>query len=682
MFDRIKNFFSGTADAMQVFVSTAWTGLVNRSQYQLLREYKNIVYACINAIAEDVGKYEPIFSSTKPKNGKNVTPIKHPLEQLLENPGNGLSKYELFLATEVYLQLTGEAYWYLPRGEQTKQVKEIVMLRPDRVSHYYNQVYGDLIGYHYLTDAGTRVPFELDEIQFFKRFNPLNPNRGLGTVQAGLLYIDTETATSTFQNSFMRNQATPSGVLSVGSNLSKEAFKKLKIEWKEQQAGLHNAGKTLFIRGAEAKFEKMGLSIGDVEMPMLKKITKEDVREMFRVPAQLLGTTESIGAGGLGRANMEAIEYMFAKRTVEPKLTGYDDVMQMMAIRFWPDQSQNFMTKKTTVYVTHVSQIPEDREFELRKLDKGVDRWIKRNEARQDQGYEGDAPGGDDLYQNAAEVKLGEKVEEKAATVKIAKKFVLKKEETEEEKEAKFYNYLKRLEADTESEYESTLKKSLIKQEKRVIDMFINTYKGLKKDLKSDLLTVMTFNEEDLTLDLFALLIVSLQNAAKRGISFVGKPDIEFILDQTTRNAVFGSTERLMISFTEETALLLEKQLAAGLAANESVAELTKRIESVYAEAKGYKAERIARTESHKAVNQGVAEGFRQSGIKEMSWVSFPPSCKFCDKLNGSIVKIGAPFLVKGDKVVADDGSEYINDYSSVDYADLHPNCDCRLKPI
>lgn len=675
MFERIKSIVwrdqaSDKEDGS--WVSSFFGHSSARSQYMLLKEYKNIVYSCINAIAEDVGKYEPVFSKTDPK--VEVTRTPHDFEKILEQPSPTLSKYDLFFSSQVYLELMGEAYWYVELGEKSRKPKSITFMRPDRVRHAYNEATGDITGYVYMNDAGREMPLDLDEVIFIKKFNPESPRRGLGTVQAALLYIDTDTATSTFQNNFMRNQATPSGVLQVTGQITPEAFKKLKTIWSEQQAGLNNAGKTLFIRSSEAKFTKMGLSIADLEMGTLKKITKEDVREMFKVPAQILGSTESSGAGGLGRANLEAVEYIFAKRTIEPKLKQWDDVVQMAVRRYY----------KENIFVTHVSQIPEDMAAILEEDKAGAHKWIRVNEIRKRRNLPA-VPGGDDLYYDSRMLPLGTKQE---AAKSVAKAFDLGgpkrliKVVTKADKDERYFNELRRIEAAAAKEYDAVMSKYLIKQERRVKERINSIYGGKKKDISDDLADVIAFGREDLTADLYSLLILMLADAAEKGIDFVGKPDVEFILEQAVRNSIFDATDRLTKSFNDDTVQLLQKTLGAGLANKESIEELTKRVEAVYAEAEGYRAKRIANTEAHKSKNYGVSEGYRQSGVKKMKWRAINPSCKFCAAMNGTVTTIGQPFLSKGDKVVDDEGKEYIADYTDVLYADLHPNCDCELEPI
>jgi SPP1 gp7 family putative phage head morphogenesis protein len=68
---------------------------------------------------------------------------------------------------------------------------------------------------------------------------------------------------------------------------------------------------------------------------------------------------------------------------------------------------------------------------------------------------------------------------------------------------------------------------------------------------------------------------------------------------------------------TDTTRAALREELAAGVAAGEGINLLRKRVEEVFSEAEGYRAERIARTEVVGLSNAANVEAWRQSGVVE-----------------------------------------------------------------
>jgi len=679
---KITNTFKGITKlftsefAGESFMNYLWGGVSRRSRRQLLEEYKNLVYQCISAIAEDVGRYEPIFQRKDGRNGEKKT-VAHEFQTVLENPNPNMSQFELFEATQSFIELTGEAFWYVAVGEKSRKPKELDLIRPDRVKVAIDKEDGSVAGYTVMRDDGTEVPLETDEVIHFKMFNPMNPYRGLGTVQAGLLYIETETSTSLFQHNFLKNQATPSGVLELKGNISKEAFNKVKKIWKEQQAGLANVGKTLFIRNTDAKFTKVGLSLSDIDMAALKKITDEKVRGMFRVPKALLGETDSTG---LGRNNIEAIEYVFEKRVIDPKFVRIDDTLRLAVRKYYGDK---------TVYIDHVSQIPEDKEAQLAEDKEAVGKWKTANEIRKERGLD-PIDGGDDLYYNFNQIPVGDTKDngENGSSNKSARfKLVLSSQKTGVRKdtaEDNFFSLLERIEDNTDAKYRKVFKKLVNEQRDAMLELFeAQAEKAFTQKAYDELMPDEQEEAKRFAEALIALLILTIQNSGTAALEFIGVSDLEFTVSQAIRDAVFESTERLIRQFTRETVLKIQKQLAEGLAGNETIEQLTKRIESVYKDATGYRAERIARTEAHKASNQGVAEGYRQAGVKKMQWrIRDGGACEFCVSLNGTIVEIGQSFVPKGGTIEGADGGSYLNDYDDIRYADAHPNCRCQLVPI
>ena len=675
IFQSLRKFFYG---AGQSFSTWANYNSSNYSQTQLLHEYNNLTYICTKLISEEVGKYEPLLFDIKTE--KPV--YNHPFINLLNYPNPNLSKMQLFAGTQAYLELTGNAFWILTLGEQTGKPKSIKLIRPDVVTIVIDEENGQVKGYKIRTKSGTDIPFNTNEIIHYKTFNPLDDYYGLGTLQAGLLYVETEKYTSKFQRNFLYNQATPSGVLTINGKISTENFQILKRKWQESHAGVDNAGKTLFIRQAEAKFEKLGLNLADLNMEALKKLSKEDVLELFRVPEALLGKSDQ---SGLGRANIQTIEYIFAKRTIEPKLIAFDDTLRMKIKEIY----------KEDYIVMHESQVESDKDFELNEDNLAVDRWLTRNEIRIKRGYD-PIEGGDTLYTNLSNIGIGEDVTSDSVTnglnngkkeiIKIKLKDNNKKGDVEIKKEAtsgdlRLFHALDIIENRFLKLYKRNLSKLVKEQQRKIINLLESNYKSIVET--SDLVKFnLAFTKEELELSLLPVLLDAIKRAGDLGIDLFGEPDQNFILDQAKRDAIFNSTERLMKSFNEETSLKLQKQLMAGLQESENVEQLTKRVKTVFKEINDFRAVRIANTESHSAINSGLAESFKQTGYKEMIWRTNPDACEFCKEFEGKSTKIGIPFLAKGGSIELSDGSTMIADYDDISYANLHPNCRCYIEPV
>lgn len=664
----VRKLFSNNVG--QSFTTWFNTTLFPKSHYQLLHEFKNYVYVCITAIADSVGEYEPVVKRKDAESGRDKPVKSHPFLTVLKNPNPNMTQFELYEQTIIYKKLTGEAFWYVSLGEVTRTPKAIYMMRPDRVRIAVDDN-GTITGYIYVDDNGTEVPLDADEVIYHRQFNPLNPYRGLGTVQAGLLSISADNVASRFQYNTLSSGGIPSGVLSIASKMNPELFEKFKAEFREQYTGPENANKTLIIQGTEAKYSKTGLSLGDFSLGDERKLTKEDIRQLFRVPEAILGKTDSTG---LGRANIEAIIYIFANQTIEPEQNRFDDVLTTYLHKYYP--------KDKDLFIDHVSQVPEDKEAKLSENTQAVDKWKTRNEIRVDSGLD-PVDGGDTLYFAFNQMPLETPVNQ---TKSLGKLTITKRLVVKDVTQDRFFEAIDKIENRAFNNYEKGLTNLLKSQQVKVVDV-LSAVSGRKKKLK-DIVEYngagfnLEFSPEELNLNLLEQLIAAIFASGQNAVELVGAPDVTFVVNQATRDAIFNSTQRLMQSFNEETALKLQQQLSQGIANNEDLKQLTKRIESVYKEAKGFRAERIARTESHRAVNEGVAQGYLQSGVKKMRWTTLANACEFCKAMDGKEVTIGQSFVPRGETVTGSDGGQYINDYADIAYADLHPNCNCKLVPI
>lgn len=278
-----------------------------------LDAYKGWVYACVNAIAEDIADLQLRLER---KSGANWVSVENHLALgPLHDVNPFMTSSELWLNTQSFLELSGEAFWYLPKGQLVHKPIEIWPLDPTRVTVVKSNsaIVG---GYVYKNEKRQDVPLRRDEVIHFKRFNPRNRYRGLGTVEAAALAIDTDTDTysSQWNRNFFYNSAVPGATLETDKELSQEQYTRLKAAWEDKYRGVDNAHKTA-IREGGLKFHQAALSQKDMEFLEQRRWSRDEILGIFRVPRTVLGITEDVN-----RANAEATDYVFAKRVIKPRL--------------------------------------------------------------------------------------------------------------------------------------------------------------------------------------------------------------------------------------------------------------------------------------------------------------------------------------------------------------------------
>lgn len=119
-----------------------------------------------------------------------------------------------------------------------------------------------------------------------------------------------------------------------------------------------------------------------------------------------------------------------------------------------------------------------------------------------------------------------------------------------------------------------------------------------------------------------------LQEAIKDGGTdvFALTGDSELLFDMQ-RASIARYLEKQSAAFAkavnDTTIQQLRKQLALGLEAGETISQLKLRVTDVFDAARGYRAERMARTEMGSAINEGYQEGYMQNkNVQQKEWVS------------------------------------------------------------
>lgn len=183
--------------------------------------------------------------------------------------------------------------------------------------------------------------------------------------------------------------------------------------------------------------------------------------------------------------------------------------------------------------------------------------------------------------------------------------------------------------------------------------------------------------------DLYPYLVSMALEQGGLALVFAGDSDHEFKMTDALATAMKNSTRRMADQFNSDTLDALTATLTEGVQAGESLGKLTNRVSDVYDGAKGYRAERIARTETQSASGDATIAAYKQTGyVVSKKWFANPGACEFCEALDGQTVGLDEAFVDKGDTITGTDGGTYEVSYDDVEAADAHPNCTCTIIPV
>lgn len=669
--DRLANirqkFFAPT-DGGGSFM-TRWTNPANDSN--LLHKYQGYVYACVSAIAEDVAMIE-LEAYRKNDNDELIEIKSHPLLRALDKPNPLMSKYQLIEMTQTHIELTGESFWYMELGEQTGKPKTFYLLPPDRMNVVIDRdsALPAIKGYVFNKANGQKVPLDANEVVHFKTPNPWDPYRGYGTLEAGLTYVMTEKYGSEYTKNYIYNNAMPAGIISLKQNIDPTKFDELKRQWKQEYGTIDKAGKTAFINGVDVNFTQVGSTLSQSALTELKEMTRDDIMTMFRVSKPILGIFEDVNL-----ASAKTAQYVFMSRIIDPKMSRLVDTLQPLIERW------NTPTQK--LELGYANPVPEDIDDKIKQYQAGLNSWLTVNEVRKLEGLE-DVDGGHVLYQPLNMIAIGSPPAPDSATkghvvIRRSNSAVVVQKELKVQRKENFRHELIANQQQWTKRFSKEAGALLDEQKAQVLkNIKVTTAKAFDE---------YTFDDSDWNAQyashLTPLEYELMKEQGAVALAFAGADELEFQLNEKVRTDVAKRIDRMASGFNAETKKMLQKTVAEGVTNGESVGQIKKRVEAVFTESKGYRAERIARTETLYASNSAAVEAYAQTGyITKMEWLADADPCQFCAELNGTVVSITSSFAELGTTLTGADGGIFNVDYTSVDAPPAHPNCECTVIPV
>ena len=350
-----------------------------------LKAYNGYTYTAVSSIAQEVASIKLLLLKKVTVRGNTETEeIKeHPSISLLHFANEFITQYDLIELTQIYSELVGEAFWVIIR-DNAGMPREILPLRPDWVKivpdkqkvikEYIYAPSGN-------TSEGVKIPPE--NMVPFKYFNPLNPFRGKGSVQAASMPIDIFDFAQQHNRNFFFNNATPGLIFTTDRKLDEKVIKRFVQQWASTFGGRENAHKVAFL-GDNFKMEKASTTAKDMDFANQHKIMRDDILAVFKVPKTVLGLTEDVN-----RANAEATTRAFMERVITPRMKKFVNTLNEFYLPMFPDAENLFFDFEDPA--------PEDVEKKLQIYQSGLKfGWLTPNEVREMENLD-PKDGGDDL---------------------------------------------------------------------------------------------------------------------------------------------------------------------------------------------------------------------------------------------------------------------------------------------
>lgn len=716
---------------------------------EYLKAYKGYSYTAISSIAQEVASIELMLYRKKIVTVAGKQEVK--IEQVLEHEAlsfihyiNSLTtSYDFLEATQIYLELVGEAFWVILRENQTDGMPiEAWQLRPDWVKVVPSNT-NMIAKYVYAPGGGVVKPIDIPVTNMihFKYFNPLNPYRGRGSIQAAAMPIDIHDFSMQYNRNFFFNGAVPGVVFTTEQKINEAVIKRFTAQWQATYGGRENAHKIAFLSGG-FKPEKIAQTGKEMDFVEMQKIMRDDTLAVFKVPKTVLGLSEDVN-----RANAEATTMAFMERVITPRMKKLVGQLNEFLLPMFGDP---------TLFFDFTDPAPEDVEQKLKIYESGRKYgWLTANEIRemenmepveggddltpaggalppaQDDNANGEPPKDDDKKDDKKTLRLnpdqrkksvealkilvgrkkhmiappvkrlGEFKKEKLQSdlkemlVPLLTKMVEEKEvvddklneETELRRKATWLKFVNRTEQ-LERQMIGMMRKQFKIQEGDVIDnLELIKYMTLerRKDKQSSILPSISTWVKQWIATLMPFIRTVIAQEGSRVLDEIGVYGSLSLATRTALEFLDKNGLKLVKEISQTTQDELKEKLKVGLAEGLGIGELKKIVQSVFKDASGERAEMIARTEIIRATNFAANEAYLQAKgvVVRKEWLAERDerTCPFCIEIDGKTISVEKTFFKKGDTVNAG-GKTYTVTLLDVGYPPLHPNCRCTIIPI
>lgn len=253
------------------------------------------VYRAVNVISNSISQLTQNIFPLPLK--KDQDPIEgHWFPELMAAPSIFERGGQLIEATVASLELKGEAFWWhrdILRGGSDLPLRphSVWWLSPDSMWPNTDLRTGELVGWRWNSPMGTKeIP--LEELTFFRYWNPYDRIRGLSTLSSALLEYTGDHRAALWNRAFFDNSALPAVVFKTKAPRWDQTDRERFIQaYENKHRGATHAGKSLALPGG-VDVEILKLTQHEMEFLRGRGYAREQTFGVFGVPPVLGGVFE------------------------------------------------------------------------------------------------------------------------------------------------------------------------------------------------------------------------------------------------------------------------------------------------------------------------------------------------------------------------------------------------------
>ncbi len=364
----------------QIDANKHWVYVCAQKNAAAVASTKLRLYAAVSGRERRLVKTSPVepevkdFLSKNPglkewvRKGLDIEEVEdHPFLDLMKGVNSFMGRFTLLETTELFLELTGNAYWYVALN--TLGLPAEIWIMPSQHTSIVGSKDNFIAGYVYRF-ASEEITFSPEEVVHFKFPNPANSRYGRSPLMAIADTYNIYENMQTFENALFSNMARPEGVLTTEQNIGKSEIETLRQMWTERYGGAKRAGKVAVL-AAGLKYQNITMSPRELSFISGRKMGREEICAAFGVPLS------KVTAENVNLANARVGEEQYQRDTIRPRLWRLEEKINEFLL---PLYAKN-------IFAAFDDPVPEDREFELKKIKTGLDaKYLTINEVRKKQG--------------------------------------------------------------------------------------------------------------------------------------------------------------------------------------------------------------------------------------------------------------------------------------------------------
>lgn len=284
------------------------------SRAEKLEAFTGWVFAAVSAIVEDIGaaEWELVEKTTDdPKDWLAVPEDKLP--PALIQPNSMAALQDVLETSTEHLDLAGETFWRLLTDVPGGPAHGWEIVYPNWIDDP-KVIEGTLAGWDITVPGDRRRMIPADDMIWIHYPHPRDRLLAASPVESYANSHDLDMELRSYGASLLRNQAVPTIAITGEQRIDEKDADLLAQRWLDRH---YRSPKLPAVLGMGTSVQVLGLSLREIGMEIIDKMSREHVLAAYAVPASRLGITET----GLNRATIEGFTRSYQTNTIGVRLT-------------------------------------------------------------------------------------------------------------------------------------------------------------------------------------------------------------------------------------------------------------------------------------------------------------------------------------------------------------------------